>query len=133
MPFGGGGWGEDATPLPAPNYITLFLAERNPISVENFYFFHIGSTLHFPYDDTHFSGRFCCSPDGTRNYTQEDDNVVFLGATTDDCGDALVTTVLYYANSSENNFACTNSTQIGANAFQCTNTTSLSTTRGFLA
>ncbi|GIU68388.1 MAG: hypothetical protein KatS3mg001_238 [Candidatus Pacearchaeota archaeon] len=69
-------------------------------------------------------------PDGSSNFTQEDE-ITFLGATTDDCGDALVTTVKYYANSSEDSFACTSTTQIGANAFQCVYTTSLSDTRGY--
>src|SRR3989344_7189099 len=70
------------------------------------------------------------TPDGSQNFTQED-IITFLGATTDDCGDALVTTVVYDANSSENSFQCAQNIQIGANAFQCVFTTALNTTRGF--
>ncbi|MEM2262489.1 MAG: Ig-like domain-containing protein, partial [Ignisphaera sp.] len=44
-------------------------------------------------------------PDGLTNYTQEQE-VPFLGATTDDCGDALTTTVRYFANKSSQSFEC---------------------------
>jgi len=50
---------------------------------------------------------------------------------TDDCGDALVTTVVYAANSTEDSIACTSTSQIGANAFQCVYATSLTDTRGW--
>src|SRR3989339_871395 len=58
-------------------------------------------------------------PDGTRNYTQEE-IISFLGATTDDCGDALTSTVIYNANlSAISGFVCNDTTQVGANAFTC--------------
>jgi len=71
-------------------------------------------------------------PDGTKNFTQED-IIDFLGATTDDCGTALLTTVLYIANTtgSTSFFTCDNTTQVGANAFTCDLTTNITTTQGY--
>src|SRR3989339_638603 len=68
-------------------------------------------------------------PTGLINFTQEE-IISFLGATTDDCGDALVANVTYYANSSENSFVCSDISKIGANAFRCNYQTSQNTTRG---
>jgi len=70
-------------------------------------------------------------PDGTVNFTQED-LVAFQGATTDDCDSALVTTVIYRANTTEDfGFQCDNTTQLGANAFTCNFETNLTTTKGW--
>jgi len=69
-------------------------------------------------------------PDGTRNFTQED-TVDFSGATVDDCGAALVTTVIYHANTSGSGFLCGDTSQLGANVFTCENVTTLSTAKGF--
>ncbi|MBU2483401.1 MAG: hypothetical protein KJ760_20135, partial [Proteobacteria bacterium] len=70
------------------------------------------------------------TPDGGQDFVQEQ-TITFLGATTDDCGDALVTSVVYTANSSENGFECpVTQPPIGANAFTCVYATTLATTRG---
>jgi hypothetical protein len=70
-------------------------------------------------------------PDGSVNFTQED-LINFLGATTDDCTDALEATVIYNANISESDgFACTDLTQIGANAFTCDYQTDITTSEGY--
>ncbi|MDP3027183.1 MAG: hypothetical protein Q8N63_05720, partial [Nanoarchaeota archaeon] len=70
------------------------------------------------------------TPDGSANYTQEG-IIAFLGATTDDCGDALQSTVIYNANTTANGFACTDTTLVGANAFTCNYPTTTSTTPGY--
>ena len=71
------------------------------------------------------------NPDGSVNYTQEG-IIGFLGATTDDCGDALETTVSYHANiSAESGFICDNTTKVGANAFTCNYLTTTATTNGW--
>jgi hypothetical protein len=70
------------------------------------------------------------NPDGSSNFTQEQ-IITFLGATTDDTGDALESTIIYNANTSENSFVCNDIIQIGANAFQCIFQTYLNTTRGY--
>ncbi|HLD55168.1 MAG TPA: hypothetical protein VJB35_02800, partial [Candidatus Nanoarchaeia archaeon] len=70
-------------------------------------------------------------PDGTRNYTQEE-IISFLGATTDDCGDALTSTVIYNANlSAISGFVCNDTTQVGANAFTCDYSTTISSDEGW--
>jgi hypothetical protein len=69
-------------------------------------------------------------PDGSVNYTQEQ-VIPFLGATTDDCGDALTTTVRFYANQSAISYNCTAVTQVGANAYTCDLPTSLQTSMGW--
>ena len=73
------------------------------------------------------------TPDGTRNYTQEE-SITFLGYTVDDCGTALTTNVTYYANTTALSYNC-NTTDpvvpIGANAYSCAWTTNLSTQRGY--
>src|SRR3989339_309233 len=70
-------------------------------------------------------------PDGTRNYTQEE-IVSFLGATTDDCGDALTSTVIYNANiSAVSGFICNDTTQVGVNAFTCDYLTTISSDEGW--
>ncbi len=72
------------------------------------------------------------TPDGSDPEVIQEESINFLGATTDDCGDALVTTVVYTANSSEYSFECPVITPpIGANAFQCAYPTTLATTRGW--
>jgi len=71
------------------------------------------------------------TPDGSTNFTQEQ-TITFLGATVDDCGDALATTVIYNANTTTTDgFECTNNTQVGANAFQCIFTTTTATSSGY--
>jgi hypothetical protein len=69
-------------------------------------------------------------PDGSVNYTQEQ-VIPFLGATTDDCGDALTATVRFYANQSAISYNCTTVTQVGANAYTCDLPTSLQTSMGW--
>ena len=68
-------------------------------------------------------------PDGTKNFTQED-TVDFSGATVDDCGAALVTTVVYHENTSGTGFLCGTAYQLGANVFSCENVRTLSTAKG---
>ncbi|MCK5387635.1 MAG: hypothetical protein KAJ39_10620, partial [Gammaproteobacteria bacterium] len=69
------------------------------------------------------------TPDGSEgNYTQEQ-TINFLGATTDDCGDALEATVVYNANiTSVSGLICDNTTLVGANAFTCNYITTTATT-----
>jgi len=88
-------------------------------------------------DDLNFSVRGdilldFTKPDGTTNFTQED-NINFLGATTDDCGDAIATTVNYTANTTEETsfFTCDTPSQVGANAFSCDFATTITTTKGY--
>ncbi|MEX0932739.1 MAG: hypothetical protein WDZ77_01420, partial [Candidatus Pacearchaeota archaeon] len=69
-------------------------------------------------------------PDGSNNFTQED-SINFLGSATDDCTDALQTTVVYNANISQSDgFACTDTELIGANAFTCDYQTDITTSEG---
>ncbi|MCK4627150.1 MAG: hypothetical protein KAV00_17695, partial [Phycisphaerae bacterium] len=70
------------------------------------------------------------SPTGSTNYTQED-TISFLGATTDDCGDALEATVIYNANTTGSGIICDDTTQVGANAFTCDYTTTTATINGW--
>ncbi|MEM5766435.1 MAG: Hint domain-containing protein, partial [Candidatus Aenigmatarchaeota archaeon] len=69
-------------------------------------------------------------PDGSTNYTQEQ-KVPFLGATTDDCGDPLTTTVRYFANKSEQSYECSPVSQVGANAYTCDWQTDITTPMGW--
>ncbi|MCG2724293.1 hypothetical protein L6303_06120, partial [archaeon] len=69
-------------------------------------------------------------PDGSINYTQEQ-TIPFLGSTTDDCGDALTTTVAFSANHSSAGYNCTSITPVGANAYTCDLPTTLSTNMGW--
>ena len=71
------------------------------------------------------------TPTGLVNYTQEG-IVSFIGATTDDCGDALAAGVYYTANITDTDeFICNNTSQVGANAFTCDYTTNTNTTSGY--
>ncbi|MCW1307597.1 MAG: hypothetical protein OH337_00005, partial [Candidatus Parvarchaeota archaeon] len=69
-------------------------------------------------------------PDGLTNYTQEDD-IFFLGATTDDCGDPLTATVAFFANHTTTSFECTPVSRVGANAYTCEWSTSIFTPMGW--
>jgi hypothetical protein len=70
------------------------------------------------------------NPSGSVNYTQEG-LISFLGATTDDCGDALLATVVYAANTTGYGINCSNTTKVGANAFTCDYPTTTATTTGY--
>ncbi len=70
------------------------------------------------------------TPTGIVNFTQED-TITFLGATTDDCTDALESTVVYNANTTGGGMVCWNTTLVGANAFNCYYDTTTSTTAGW--
>jgi len=69
-------------------------------------------------------------PDGTTNFTQEQ-KVSFLGATNDDCGDALATSVRFFANKSSQSFECSPVSQVGANAYTCDWQTDILTPMGW--
>ncbi|MCH8003655.1 MAG: hypothetical protein IH934_03400 [Nanoarchaeota archaeon] len=71
------------------------------------------------------------TPDGTKNFTQEG-TISYLGATEDDCGAALATTVVYHANTTPTSgISCGTITQVGENAFTCDNVTTIVTKKGF--
>ena len=70
------------------------------------------------------------TPDNESNLTQET-TLNFLGATTDDCTNALETTVIYNANTTGSGIICDNTKLVGANAFTCNYVTTTSTTTGY--
>ncbi|MCK4967457.1 MAG: hypothetical protein KAS12_00250, partial [Candidatus Aenigmarchaeota archaeon] len=78
------------------------------------------------------------SDTGGTNFTQED-NIDFLGYTTDDCGDSLTLNITsssneikFYINQSAVGYNCTQGVDlVGSNAYSCTLPTSINTNKGW--
>ncbi|MEM5878331.1 MAG: hypothetical protein QXF12_05625, partial [Candidatus Aenigmatarchaeota archaeon] len=69
-------------------------------------------------------------PDGFSNFTQEQE-IPFLGATSDDCNDPLTPTIRYFINKSSTSIECTDISQVGSNAFTCEVPTTINTPMGW--
>ncbi|MEM4958531.1 MAG: hypothetical protein QXX12_01505, partial [Nanopusillaceae archaeon] len=69
-------------------------------------------------------------PDGSTNYTQED-TITLLGYVTDDCGDPLTASVIFFANHSIESFECSDVIQVGSNAYTCDWHTEITTPMGW--
>ncbi|MEM5855618.1 MAG: Ig-like domain-containing protein, partial [Candidatus Aenigmatarchaeota archaeon] len=61
----------------------------------------------------------------------QEDIIIFLGSTNDDCNDALTTNVIFFANHTLQSFECSDVEQVGSNAYTCDWHTDITTPMGW--